>query len=315
MPQRATVYVPNLDGGARLEATLASLRAQTEPVDVVVVDNGSRDGSSARVRERFPEMRLIELGENLGFGRAVNRAVAQRPASLIVLVNNDVECEAGFVAALVGARDGAEAVAGVLTQREDPGRIDSAGIVADRTLLSFDHLHGAPVSAAEGAPPPLGPTGGAALFTRAAWERLGGFDERIFAYYEDLDLALRLRRAGMRCALAGGARAVHHHAGTLGAASARKYALTGFGRAYLLRRYGVMLDPRRAARAGAIELAICAGQLTLDRTGAGVAGRVRGWRAARGLERRVPPSDGLLRISLAGALRRRERERRSRRPA
>ena len=98
-------------------------------------------------------------------------------------------------------------VAGVLVQEAAPGLIDSAGVVADRTLMGFDYLHGEPLEAAERAPDPLGPTGGAALYRLDAFRAASGFDERIFLYYEDLDLALRLRAAGARCRLAAGARA------------------------------------------------------------------------------------------------------------
>ena len=70
---------------------------------MVVVDNGSSDGSAAAARADFPEVTVLELGENLGFGAALNRAVAAHPADGIVLLNTDVECEPGFCAALLAA--------------------------------------------------------------------------------------------------------------------------------------------------------------------------------------------------------------------
>ena len=106
--------------------------------------------------------------------------------------------------------------------------------------MGFDYLNGEPREAAAAAAAPLGPTGGAALYSRAAFDAVGGFDERIFLYYEDLDLALRLRARGARCELAPGAAAVHAYSQTLGAASGAKYARTGWSRGYMLRRYGVM---------------------------------------------------------------------------
>ncbi|HVV89959.1 MAG TPA: glycosyltransferase family 2 protein, partial [Solirubrobacterales bacterium] len=189
----SAVYIPNFNGARWLPRTLQSLRAQTEPLDVVVVDNGSTDGSPATVRVDFPEVTLLELGENLGFGPALNRAVARHPADTIVLLNSDVECEPAFCAALLaGLDEDTDMVAGVLLQEREPELIDSAGVVADHTLMGFDYLHGEPIAAAAGAAAPLGPTGGAGLYRRAAWEAVGGFDERIFLYYEDLDLALRI---------------------------------------------------------------------------------------------------------------------------
>ena len=141
--------------------------------------------------------------------------------------------------------------------------------------MGFDYLHGEPVASAAGAPDPLGPTGGLALYSRAAFEGVGGFDERIFVYYEDLDLALRLAAAGGRCRLAPEARAVHAYSASLGAGSGEKYARTGWSRGYMLRRYGVLSSPRRALRALACEGALCAGQLLLrpDRAGSGREGR------------------------------------------
>jgi GT2 family glycosyltransferase len=307
---RPTVYIPNLNGASHLRRALAGLREQTHPVDVVVVDNGSADESVALVREEFAEVAVLELGENLGFGAALNRAIREQPGDPLVLLNNDVECEPRFVEAMLDAHgSGVEMVAGVLVQEQAPALIDSAGVVADRTLMGFDHLHGEPLEAARTAPDPLGPTGGAALYAHGAFEDVGGFDERIFLYYEDLDLALRLAAAGARCRLAREARALHAYSASLGAASGAKYARTGWSRGYMLRRYGVMSHAGPALRALACEGAICAGQLLRDRTPKGVTGRLRGWRDGAGLDRRETDDAPLLDISMREALRRRQRRR------
>jgi GT2 family glycosyltransferase len=168
--------------------------------------------------------------------------------------------------------------------------------------MGFDYLHDEPVAAAAAAPDPLGPTGGAALYRRAAFEAVGGFDERIFLYYEDLDLALRLAAAGGRCRLAPEARALHAYSASLGAANASKYARTGWSRGYMLRRYGVMRHPDLALRALACEGAICAGQLLKDRTAAGFSGRLRGWRDGAMGERREVNGAPLLDLSVREAL-------------
>ena len=162
---RPAIYIPTFDGRERLARALRCLEGQSRPADVVVVDNGSGDGTAAMVRDEFPEVELLELGRNLGFGPALNRAVAERPADPLILLNNDAEAEPRFVEALLdAAAEGAECVAGVLTQQAAPGLIDSAGVVADRTLMGFDYLHGEPLEAAASAAAPLGPTGGAALY-------------------------------------------------------------------------------------------------------------------------------------------------------
>src|SRR5439155_24489020 len=133
----------------------------------------------------------------------------------------------------------------------------------------------------------LGPTGAAALVPCSAFRAVGGFDDRFFAYLEDVDLALRLRAVGVSCRLAGQARGTHRHSATLGSGSREKNRLMGWSRGYMLRRYGVMREPRPAMRALATEVVICAGQLVFDRTASGAIGRLRGWRAGRELPRRA----------------------------
>jgi N-acetylglucosaminyl-diphospho-decaprenol L-rhamnosyltransferase len=304
------VYIPNFNGRQWLPRTLESLRGQSRRLDVVVVDNGSSDDSIAAVRSDFPEVTVMELDENIGFGPALNRAVAAHPADAIVLLNSDVECEPEFCEVLVGALgDGVDMVAGVLLQEREPSLIDSAGVVADHTLMGFDHLHGEPAAAAANAPDPLGPTGGAALYRHAAWEAVGGFDERIFLYYEDLDLALRIAAGGGRCRLAATARALHAYSAGLGAASGAKYERTGWSRGYMLRRYGVMRDPTLALRALACEGTIGLGQLLRDRTAAGISSRLRGYRAGAGLPHREAGSAPLLDLTAREALALRRRRR------
>jgi N-acetylglucosaminyl-diphospho-decaprenol L-rhamnosyltransferase len=308
---RPAVYIPNFNGEKRIGRALAGLREQSREVDVVVVDNGSSDASPELVREQYPEATLIALGENLGFGPALNRAIASgQDHDPVILLNDDAEPEPRFVEALLdGLGAGVDSVAGVLVQERDPALIDSAGVVADATLMGFDYLHGEPLTSAGVAPDPLGPTGGAALYRRAAFDAVGGFDERIFLYYEDLDLALRLAARGGRCRLAAEARALHAYSASLGAASAAKYAATGWSRGYMLRRYGVTASPRPAARALACEGALCLGQILRDRTAAGLRGRLRGWREAGGLQRRAVDRSSLLDITAREALAIRRRRR------
>jgi N-acetylglucosaminyl-diphospho-decaprenol L-rhamnosyltransferase len=307
-----TVYIPTLRGGERLAQTLAALERQEPRPRVVVVDNSAEGLGAELVRGRFPWASSVAFGVNLGFGTALNRAVREAPGDPIVFLNDDVSVEPGFVAGLTDAlTPGVGMVAGVLLREDDPGLIDSAGVVADRTLLGFDYLNGEPVAALESAADPLGPTGGAALYRRSAFEQVGGFDEGIFLYYEDLDLALRMRRAGFSCRLAPRARGIHAYSETLGANTGRKYAMTGWSRGYLLRAYGFGKRPLLLARAIAVEGAICAGQIVFQRTAQGARARLRGWRAGGRATRRSTPEDGLLDISAREALALRRRRHRS----
>lgn len=300
---RPTVYIPTLRAGARLARTLRALETQDPRPEVVIADN-SEDGLGAKLaQESFPWVRVAEFGANLGFGAALNRAVREEPGDPIVFLNDDVTVEEGFMAALLEALEpGVDSVAAVLLREREPGRIDSAGVMADRTLLGFDYLSGEPVDALASAIDPLGPTGGAALYRRDVFEQVGGFDEGIFLYYEDLDLALRARQAGASCRLAPAARGLHAYSETIGANTGRKYAMTGWSRGYLLRVYGFGGRPALLARALAGEAAICAGQMLTETTTQGLRGRLRGWKAAREVPLRKVPADGLLDISLREAL-------------
>jgi N-acetylglucosaminyl-diphospho-decaprenol L-rhamnosyltransferase len=298
----ATVYIPTLSGGKKLERCLESLEAQTVVPHVVVADNGEGEGSAAMLSERFPRVTRVGFGRNLGFGNALNRAIREVGEGPIVLLNDDATAKPAMIERLLTGAKEAELVAAVLLSERDPTRIDSAGVVVDQTLMAFDYLCGEPARRVAEAGPPLGPTGGAALYDREAFEAVGGFDERIFLYYEDVDLALRMRAEGARCALAPEARAMHGYSLTLGAGSARKHAMTGWSRGYLMRRYGVTSRPSLASQAVAREAAICAGQLLRSRTLAGARGRIEGWRAGKGLSPRQLPPGATTRLGLGQAL-------------
>lgn len=273
----ATVIVPTHNGYHRLRRLLESLDGCG--AEVVVVDNASSDGSGDLAAAHGAT--TIRAEENLGFGRAVNLAARRASGSALVFVNDDCVCDSGFVAALAGAlepRNGAVMAAGVLLE---PGRgtIDTAGMELDGSLLVFDYLNGRPASVLDGEPrDPIGPCAAAAAFDRDAFLEHGGFDERLFAYWEDVDLVLRLRRDGARCRLAPTARGVHEHSATLGPGSAAKDYLTGFGRAFVLRKWrGGSI---RAVTAAALrDVPVVAAQLLVDGTLAGARGRVDGWRA------------------------------------
>ena len=124
----------------------------------------------------------------------------------------------------------------------------------------------------------------AAAFDRATYLAVGGFDEALFAYWEDVDLILRLLAAGGRCRLARDARGTHEHSATLGSGSAAKNRLMGFGRGYVLRKWRVV-TPRSAPGVLAREGVLLAGQALIDRNLSGLPARVAGWRAATPGER------------------------------
>ena len=275
--------MPSLGPPERLRRLLDSLAAQTVPHEVVVVDNGSPEGGVTALCTIYG-VEAVRLERNAGYSAAVNIGARTASGEALVLINDDCVCDRDFVERIVAPLDpeaGIVMVSSVMRELRAPELIDSAGMELDRTLLVYDYMNGMPLTALDEEPPdPIGPSAAAAAFDRSAFLAVGGFDERIFAYWEDVDLVLRLRDAGGRCALASDARGTHEHSATLGSGSSGKNYLTGYGRGYLLRKWGVM-SPRRAASVLARELVIVAGQAVIDRTASGLRGRVRGWRAAK----------------------------------
>lgn len=313
---RPAVIIPTFNRAELLERALKSLAVQTIAHSVVVVDNGSTD-ATAEIVGRFEQAVLVRLPENVGFARAVNVGAHSCDERTIVVMNNDVTYRPSFLEALCGelrANEGIVMTAGVLLQAVDETRIDTAGIMFDRTLLAFDHLHGRPVSSLSDAAEPLGPSAAAAAFDRDAFESVGGFDERFFAYLEDVDLAVRIVAQGGRCRLAREARGVHRQSATVGAGSKRKNELMGWSRGYTLAKYGLHRRPRSLLRAGLGEFVIASGQLVIDRTAAGFGARLRGFRAGLRVPAlelpRLPPA--AQQITLSRALRERLRRVRGR---
>jgi GT2 family glycosyltransferase len=282
------VVIPTWRGRDMLASCLEHLGDQADAV--IVVDNASGDGTAEMVRERFPAVRLVELPENVGFGRAVNAGVRAGSGGLVVLLNNDVDVEPGFVDAIAApfGDDAVGMVAGV-TLMPGSGLVDAFGIELDSTLAAYNRLRGQPIGEEPGVL--AGPSGGAAAYRRSAYEQVGGFDEALFAYGEDVDLALRLRAAGWRAAAAADARGVHAGGASVGVASPWQRNLAGFARGYLLRRYGV-LRSRAASRALVFEALVVGWGLVRFRTTVPLRARIRGWRAGAG-ERRVMPADAI----------------------
>jgi GT2 family glycosyltransferase len=300
------VIVPLHGGWPVTERCLASLARQSAAHTVVAVDNASPDDSLARLRAEWPDVRVLELGANRGFAVACNAALAATSGEIVVLMNNDVEADPPFLERLAGSLAGEPRAGMAAPLLLHPGRerIDSVGIVADPTLAGFARLQGRPAADARAdGGLLLGPIGAAAAYRREALTAVGGLDERIFMYGEELDLALRLRAAGWDALAVLESVGVHLGSASAGRRSAWQREQTGFGRGYLLRRWGV-LRSRMAPRALLTEAIVVAGDLAVSRDLAALRGRLRGWRGARGQERRRAPAAALDHsIGLLGSMR------------
>jgi GT2 family glycosyltransferase len=210
---------------------------------------------------------------------------------VIVLLNNDVDCPPDFLERLIEPLEEDAligSVAAVLVQANGD-TIDSVGLTADVTLAGFPRLRGRPLSEANSKRPVLtGPAGAAGAYRRTAWEQMGGLDEGVFMYGEDLELALRLRAAGWATSLATGAVAVHYGSATARHRSASQRLHSGFARGYFLRRYGV-LRSRAFARTLVTEAIVIVGDAMISRDISALRGRISGWRSAAGAPRRALP--------------------------
>ncbi len=214
-----TVIIPNWNGRHLLGPCLEALAAQTDQDhEVVLVDNGSQDGSVEWVCAHFPTVRVLANASNLGFAAAVNQGIRASASRYVVTLNNDTEADPGWLAALVAAA-ASDLTVGMCASKmlfaDRPHLINSAGICIDKAGIAWDRRGGEPDDPTESAwVEVLGPCGGAALYRRAMLDEIGMFDEAFFAYLEDVDLAWRARQAGWRCLFVPCARLLHRHSAT-----------------------------------------------------------------------------------------------------
>lgn len=221
---RVAAVVPNWNGRRWLPGCLAALRAQTRAFDrLVVVDGGSVDGSVELLRAEHPDVEVLALPKNLGFAGAANRGIwAANDVDAVALVNTDVVLAEDWLARALGAlqQPGVGSVATKLVTLADPRVVDDAGDVLRRDGACEQRGRGRRDDGRWDDPGEVwGACAGAALYRRDALSEAGGFDERFFAYMEDVDLALRLRMAGWTCWYEP---AVAHHAGQGSSAQLRR---------------------------------------------------------------------------------------------
>ena len=227
MTPLATAIVLNHNGRGYVDAAVESLlRQDLEPLEVLVVDNGSTDGSDATLEQRFgARIRLLRAGGNLGFGAGNNLGIRASRAPHVVLLNNDAVAAPGFVRELVSAAE-ADPRVGMVAAKVLDGvgrRIDTVGHLLYPDGLNRGRGRLEPDSGQyDGCHDALFPSGAAALYRRAMLDEVGLFDEAFFLYGDDAELGLRGRLAGWGCALAPRAVAYHHYSRSAGAYSSLK---------------------------------------------------------------------------------------------
>jgi GT2 family glycosyltransferase len=226
-----SIIIVNWNGLLHLPDCLDSLAAQTfRDFEVVLVDNGSEDGSIAFVQERYPWVTIVPLPENVGFASGNNRGLEHAAGNYIITLNNDTRAEPDWLEILVKAAD-AHPLAGMVGCRicsfTDQDKIDSVGMGICPDGMSRGMLRNKRWSAIS-LPDEINilfPSACAALYKRAMIKEIGFFDDDFFAYAEDSDLGLRGRVAGWEAILATQAVVYHKYSQTSGTLSPFKVYL------------------------------------------------------------------------------------------
>ena len=215
---KVSVVIINWNGECFLEQCLAALMTQTvKPHEIILVDNASSD-ESVKIVRRFPAVRLLLPGQNTGFARGNNMAIAATSleSEWIALMNPDAFAEPRWLEELLNAsgRNPAFDVFGSkLVNAADTSVLDGVGDVYHVSGLVWRMAHGWPLSdTTEREHEIFSACAAAALYRRSALCELGGFDEDYFCYVEDVDLGFRMRLAGRRCLYV--PKSVAHHVGS-----------------------------------------------------------------------------------------------------
>ncbi|KAB1438212.1 glycosyltransferase family 2 protein [Candidatus Galacturonibacter soehngenii] len=211
-----SIVIPNYNGIEFIANCLQSLQNQSfENYEIIVVDNASSDRSTMYIKEKFPEVKLIELDKNYGFSKAVNEGIKQSASKYVILLNNDTTVDEYFVEELVKVMEESKQIFSCqakMLQMYDSSRIDDAGdyycslgwaFARGKGKSSLLYQENAKIFAA---------CAGAAIYRREVFDQIGYFDEAHFAYLEDIDIGYRARIHGYKNRYA--AKSVVYHAGS-----------------------------------------------------------------------------------------------------
>lgn len=218
VPPKVSVVVVTWNGRQHLHDCFTSLLASDYPADrleLICVDNGSTDGTAEWMASHFPQVRLVTLPENRGFTGGNAAGVAAATGEVLLFLNNDMRVEPTLVSRLVDALHTDTACVAARVMSWDGSRIDfvrgTASFEARGYQEHYQHRYTEGMRLADS----FFPNGGAFAVTRAAYEEAGGFDPRLFAYYDDLDLGWRLRALGHGIRTVPEAVAFHRHGATV----------------------------------------------------------------------------------------------------
>lgn len=216
-----SVVIPNFNGAPCLKGCIEALSRQTcAPFELIVVDNGSRDSSVEIVRRLAPESRILLRERNLGFAAAVNEGARTARGEWVAVLNNDTEADPEWLAECVAAirrHPDASFLACCILDYRERSTVYSAGDCFLRAGLGYRRGQGLPFGSGYAAEIPVfSACGCAALYRREIFDAHLGYDERFFAYLEDVDLGLRMQAAGVEGYYVPAARVYHLGGATSG---------------------------------------------------------------------------------------------------
>ena len=218
--QEVSVIIPNFNGMAYLDGVLSGLECQTvRNFEVILVDNGSSDGSCAFVASSYPWVHMIELPENFGFCKAVNEGIKASRAPYVLLLNNDIEVTPDFIEEMLAAirrHKKAFSCAARMIQFHDRDRLDDAGNYYCALGWAYARGKGKDIHTCEKEEKIFASCAGAAIYRRKIFEKIGYFDAEHFAYLEDMDVGYRARINGYENWYAPKAMVYHVGSGTSG---------------------------------------------------------------------------------------------------
>lgn len=199
-----TIVIPNYNGIKYLPECLQALEAErrypgTPAFTVLVVDDGSADGSIQFVSEHFPDVQAIALKNNTGFCHAVNTGIKAANTPYVILLNNDTKVKSGFISSLYAAISRAPrafSVSARMLMWDNPELIDDAGDYYCALGWAYAGGKGKPSASYDKPAKVFSACGGAAIYRTSIFEDIGFFDENHFAYLEDLDIGYRARING-----------------------------------------------------------------------------------------------------------------------
>lgn len=217
---QVTVVIPNYNGKHFLKTCLDSLAVQTSnEFQVLVVDNGSSDGSVAFMEREYPWVKILALKENTGFCGGVNAGIKASKTPYVLLLNNDVEADPAFVEQMLKAIRGSKKIFSVsskMVQFYDRKKIDDAGDLYCILGWAFQRGVGHSIREYRSCSRVFSACGGAAIYRHSVFEKIGYFDEQHFAYLEDIDVGYRARIFGYQNLYCPKAVVYHVGSGTTG---------------------------------------------------------------------------------------------------